>query len=1078
MRHAISPDLMAPPERLSAWPPGYWPRSDGYWKHGKFVRLVRDDEYEAEQRAYEKAAGAAPSMEPTSRSSEAYENPFDENPFSDDIHDHIAFAVNGADLLHERALTARQRFRNASKNVLSTSLRTAINEPVAKLIEAVLHVRIDAGRLRASADPDLDFIVWAASYQVALGAFKEVERLGALALTPDSLSEGAQEPPLPQVQDWATVSSKVQADVAAWAANVRGKKGQMLIAKPSPGVGKTKTMVDTALHEQSQRQRVVMAVRTKEILVGELVSRIQNAGHGQVRLHVIQGRDESTCWCFDNVKVVQAHGYSPGSTVCSRCEYHPDIARKLRTFTVCPYYRSRQNAQNDTASARFGMNDYPIIATTTAGYLAAVASGGGRFGKFWPCDMLMVDEDPTDAFEPEVVVKAEHLVLPTPPKPEDRAAHAMATLLRGAFAQAELERKALEGRGWVVNGVQSPIHNRHGSAYAGNDLHKLFDRVASGPFGQQHGLQSATRVLRDVCDSHVHPAAGSLHGATTAAAVSLVVPPRGLSLLGEALFEEDAMRTQLRRLAYKKIHQKEMSSTMTSAQVDAALAESDEFDTVYRVRLEFAQGEWRFVFQDFVSMLDQNTNIIYGDAYANIEHTRQVFDKPASLPADPSYVDPVTIINHVARFPSGSVPARFRTKANITYLTTDGWGEHEAILITVLRKCAEKKVLIYAHGSLRERVEKTFADNNNFGVAAWAFENWGGGRGKDQYGDWDAVVTISDYVQNIGGMLHKVNARAARDTKKLLMLNKTDEAFVESTRIRLDMNKADIAHKMADPGTHWRIKQEHDRRNVSELAQALHRVRPLRSDKLMVVLGDAIPFTEDTIAAAVTVNLPGGPAGRSKIRTWYGDGCLTTSESYIALCALEEMFGFASPVFLHAFFGIEMDEFLNGMWHRATASAPSCQGQADLYRDSLLRDQPILCRPTPPTPTTEANMPGDPGASGPQTEGPMTGLPWRAVLSMAQQVWEPPAAWKNIYQLASQRLMRTKEASRRMSREFPFSGWYKPSWEDRAHPGYVWYSRHSVKTGARAAMDMLENQYGPNQNGVLYVPNKKPFIPY
>lgn len=130
---------------------------------------------------------------------------------------------------------------------------------------------------------------------------------------------------------------------------------------------------------------------------------------------------------------------------------------------------------------------------------------------------------------------------------------------------------------------------------------------------------------------------------------------------------------------------------------------------------------------------------------------------------------------------------------------------------------------------LKERVEKLFSDNNNFGVTTWAFENWGGGRDEDEYGDFDAVVTISDYVQNIGGMLHKVNARAARDTTRLVARSKIDDALMESTRIGLDMNKADVAHKMADPATHWRMRQEHDRQNVSELAQALHRVRGLRT---------------------------------------------------------------------------------------------------------------------------------------------------------------------------------------------------------------------------------------------------------
>jgi hypothetical protein len=998
------------------------------------------------------------------------------DPFAEDIHDPVVFALNGTDLLYERAQTARQRFEallasDPAKNVLAISSRQRIKEPLAKLAVTSLSARMHAGRLRGLADHELDqaIIEWNGAYAEALRDLAEVERLGAFAATPDATSDPIPELPLPQVQDWTTVSALVQGDVASWAARVRGKKGQMLIAKPSPGVGKTFAMVRTALHEQAQRQRVVMAVRTKEMLVSELEPRIRKAGYGTVRLHVIQGRDESTCWNFDNVRAVQEHGYAPGSTVCSRCEYHPDIAKQLRSYTVCPYYRSRQNAQNDTASARFGANDYPIIATTHSGYLTAVESGGGRFGKFWPCDMLMFDEDPTDAFEPEVVVKAEHLMLPTPPKPEDRAAHAMATLLSGAIAQAEVERKAMESRGWVMaSGIPSPIHSRHGSAYAGNSLHALLDRVATGPLGQQQGFKSAIQVLRDVSDSHVHPAAGSLHGATTAAAVSLVVPPRGLSQIGEALFEENALRMDLRRAAHRKIHGKEMPPTMTSAQVDAALAESEEFDPAYRVRLEFAKDEWRFVFQDFVDMLDQNTNSLYGDAYANIEHTRQIFDKPATDASNPSYVDPVTVINHVAKFPDGSTIVRERTRANITYLLNEGWGDHAARLAVILRTHAGLSVLIYGHGVLKPRVEKLFADNQNFGVAKWAFENWGGGRGKDQYGDWDAVITISDYVQNIGGMLHKVNARAARDTARLLARNKIDEALVEGTRISLDMNKSDVAHKMADPTTHWRIRQEHDRQNVSELAQALHRVRGLRSPKRMTVVGDGVPFTKDTIAASVVVNSPGGPAGRPKLKSGYVDGCLTEEEAYTAICQVEEHFGCWSPIFLHALLAWE-----SALFHipqSIQGGVTGCQGVGDnLYRETLSRD----C-PQPPDSLSQSpnEDEGDAEMHGAHPK------PFVVPPSLLRRVWFPSAEWKFDYQRALRELKRTKLANARVSREFEQSGRYVPSWESSSHPGYAWYSRHTARTGASAFVEIVEHQYGINKNGVLYAPNQKPFVPF
>lgn len=1034
-------------------------------------------------------------------------DPYDD-PFSEAVHDPEVLALNGTMQLHVRAQLVRQRFArqliaDPPKNILALSAHRLMAEPVAKLAEATLVAMMAAGSLRGLSEDVLAEAStrWNAAYYAAQKLLMEAERLGTFLLTPDVVPIQTTEPPLPALQDWATVSALVQTDIAAEVARVRGMKGQMLIAKPSPGVGKTRAICATALHEQAQRQRVVIAVRTKEILVGELKPRVSGNGFAQVRLHVIQGRDESTCWNFDNVKAVQAHGYAPGSAVCSRCEHHPDISRKLRTqgitIRVCPYYQSRVNAQADTTSARVpALNvPYPLILTTHAGYLTAVESGGGRFGKFWPCDLLMMDEDPTEAFEREVIVKAEHLVLPTPPKPEDRAAHAMAALMDGAIAQADIERRAMESKGWKANGKPSPIHSRHGSAYAGLALHGLLERVASGPVGQQRGFRSALQVLRDVSDSHVHPASGALHGATTAAAVSLVVPPRGLSQIGEALFEENALRMQLRRLAYKKIHERELSGALTAVQVEAALRESDEFDSVYRVRLEYAKGEWRFVLQNFVNMLDQTANIVLGDAYANIEHCRQVFDKPATSLTDPGYVDPVSVINRVAKFPEGSTIRRVRTRANITYLLNEGWQEHLTIIAEVLRTHAGQSVLVYGHTVLKERIEKLFADNSDFGIKTWKYENWGGGRGKDEYGDFDAVVTISDYVQNIGGMLHKVNARAARETERLLKRNRIDDALAEGTRIRLDMDKADVAHKMAADDTHWRIKQEHDRQNISELAQALHRVRGLRSPKRMTVIGDGVPFTKDTIAASGVVNPTGGPRGRPKLRSGYVDGCLTEEEAYTAICQIEEHFGCWSPVFLHAFFAVEMVSFLGDL----SLGVTSCQGvQANLYRDSLVEISlnPLTTCHTPhqnPLPgvhpdaleTLLADHSGRvAGGSAKSTAAPSAAVPvpmGRAavpLLSLIQQVWLPSAEWKNGYQLASQRLQRTKEASRRAAREFPVRGRYVPSWEGSAHPGYMWYSRHSLKSGAAMSVDIIENQYGPNINGVLHVPNRRSIVPF
>lgn len=1064
-------------------------------------------------------------------------DPYDD-PFAEDIHDPVVFALNGTRMLHERAQSARQMFERhvessgMSGNILAVSARELMKEPIAKLAVASLSAMMAAGRLPGLPEDALDAAVaeWSAAYSEALKILLEVERLSVFLLTPSGGSAPVEEPPMPEAHEWAAVSALVHQDMERWAEDVRGKKGKLLIAKPSPGTGKTRAMIKTALREQSLHQRVVMTVRTKDMLVGELEPRIRSSS-SMVRLHVIQGRDESTCWNFDNVKAAQASGYAPGTAVCSKCDFHPDVARRTHTFLVCPYYRSRQSAQNDTATARFKMNDYPLILTTHAGYLSALESGGGRFGKFWPCDMLTVDEDPTDAFEPEVIIKSDQLVLPPLSNPQDRPAHAMAALMNGAIAQAEAERRAMEAQGFRANGKTSEIHNRLGSAYGGLALHALFERVAGGAVGQQHGLGSALRVFRDVSDGQPHLAAGALYGATTAAAVSLVVPPRGLFQIGEALFEEHAMLMQLRRISHEKVHGSKLPPFLTAAQVEHELRESKDFDPAYSVRLEYVKGEWRFVLQKFVNMLDQGTNIIYGDAYANVEHTRQVFDKPRSIAADPSYVDPVTTIDHIAYFPEGSLLARLKTKSNITYLNRDGWGYHTALAGAVLRRLSGLRVLIYLHSVLKTRVEKFLLDNQNFGMAEVALENWGGGRGKDQYGDFDAVVTISDYVQNIGGMLHKVNARAARDTARLLARGKTDEALAEGERIRfvLDETKTDIAHAMTQDGTHWRLKQEHERQNVNELAQALHRVRGLRSPKLMVVLGDSVPFTRDTIAASVTATLPspeetpsGKPASRKKIKTWcedvggVSDGCMTADESYMGFCEIEERLGCVSPAFSHAFLdqdiGFLLDQIrlvrsFGGMCEETRFAQDVLYG--DLFLENVLSESRFLTLPwqsaTPGVVAGQVSgwpvpMPGDHPRATLPIAGRSLGPPSRPLvppatvpnqtacgvtstlhlsrsLSLIDRVMTPPAEWINQYKRASQELKRVKLALARVSREFPFSGRYHPSWAGTG-VNFAWYSRHSVKTGLRTFTDIMETQYGPNFDGVHHVPNRKPIVPF
>jgi len=1055
-------------------------------------------------------------------SNDPYDNPYgDFDPDLTRAHAHEAAIV-----AQERALEVRSwialHAQGDTSNIIARSARKSANFSAEKLdrTASLALASFEAGE--AATAPEEKAVAYDAAIEHYIAANKiysevaENAYLEAAAARPDPAELPIVEPPLPTTQDWKSVSSQVNVETMRWAASVRGQTGKMLILRPSPGTGKTHSMCDLAINEQRLRQRVVFAARTKDVLCEELEPRVRKSGPF-VRLHVIQGRDATSCWNFANVEAVQQHGYAPGRTVCFSCDHHPRVAFSVGA-NICPYYQTRIRAQNDTNSARRGMHEYPIILTTHSGFLAAVDSGGGMYGQFWPCDTLLIDEDPTESFEPEVIVNQRHAAF-TSANPVDRPAVVMAAMLRSAIDLASIERKAMRDTAWKsTDGVQSPIHNRLGSVYAGQALHDLLSRVATGAFGQQYNVRSAIQVLRDVSDSHAQPAVGALFGATTAAAVSLVVPPQGLARTGEALFEEISMRANLRRYVYQQVHGRELPIA-TAPEVEKELSERVEtLDTAYRVRLEFARDEWRFVVQGFTDMRDQTANVVVGDAYAHVEHYRQVFDKPATT-SDPNYVDPVTVCSLVAKFPEGSLVWRLRTQANITHLLNEGWQDHAAIIGEVVSQLEGKKVLVYGHRSLKERIEKLFDDHAGFGTDEWAFEHWWGGRGKDHYRDFDAVLLVSEPIQNIDGMLHKVNARAARETARLLAQNKKEEALVEGQKITFSTGKmkASFAHTMRLPGTHWRVRQEHERQNVSELAQASHRVRGLISPKLMVILGQEIELTRDTIAAAVTTvpasqpDSSGSTKGPSKVTDRMMDGCLTAAEAFAYMEQIEEHFGCWSPAFLHAFTAVEVSSVLGAIGTRNYKMAPSSSSGVTGRHSS---GRPIIEEATNRSPWTMSDChscgavrpqrdDGDstqeasvlpqvrPGqivdavghGAGPSDRGTCqvchSPLQREVVpLALMQRVWFPPTRWKNLYQLAQNNMKRLHQASGMARQEFKFQGKYRPSWEDKAHQGYAWYSRHSAQRGHDSFVEIMECQYGVHTTTGLVTPNKKQFVPF
>lgn len=1025
----------------------------------------------------------------------------EQDPLDDPFGDYeptVSFALVAAEQAAERARLARTLIEShlnqnpSAENVIAASARKSAVVSLDRLASLAASAHAEVENARVNSDQAAHVSAAIEFFNESTRVYEEVQQIASALLSADQPPTPYVDPPLPSTSSWHDVVNKTKSDTFAWITQNRGNRGKMLVLKPSPSAGKTETMIEAALAEQKQKQRVVMAARTKDVLENELVPRIQRKSM-LVKLHVIQGRNQDTCLNFENVKVVQEHGYAPGRSVCFSCEHHPRNAFTAQV-RICDYYLTRMRAQNDSAAARRGLGDYPLICTTHSGFVTAQESGGGMYGKFWPHNLLLIDEDPTDSLEPELHLSQSHVEYSST-RPIDQAANNMAAILRAAMSLAATERNASAAtKHRDITGKPSAIHSPLGSVYAGRQLHDLLMRVVGGSVGQRHGVTSLVQLLRDVSDAQVQPGVGELFGANTPEAASLTVPPRGLSRIGEVLYDEISAVARAKRLVYKKVHGRELPVHGRPEEAERELDRRVEmFDTSYRARLEFSRGEWRYVVQEFSTIGTGECNVVVGDAYAHIEHYRQLFDMPATKKNDPAWKDPVTVVSHTARFPAKTMLLRYETQANITWLSGEGWQIHAAKLSEIFSNLSGKRVLIYGHRALKDRIESLMIGNDSFGITEWAFEHWWGGRGKDHYRSFDAVVCISEPIQNIDGMLHKVNARSNREAARLFALGDEDHGLDALKRIRFDLKKhTNLANSMRADGTNWRIRQEHERQNINELAQALHRVRGLISPKTMVVLGQEIELTRDTIAACVPTS------GYDSPLLQVTHPCLVTcEEAFTAILAIEERFGSWSPAFLHAFFGFELEILLRiqseEIFTPQGGGYPSSQGVelvdeiekkggisgraiTDLYRIARPLIPPLFPnRPTisdgssdgyPPPwgvnmqpgwkgsqshPSRVNFMPGDHQGS-PQMLGDHQGewggdptepapghsstevVPWWSTTegvppTLIQRVWNPGPRWQLVNELVrDRRARRLAEARDRAAKEFAYTGYYRPTW--------------------------------------------------
>lgn len=860
--------------------------------------------------------------------------------------------------------------------------------------------------------------------------------------------------PLPATQSWAQVAAKTQSETLAWIQQVRGQTGQLLILKPSPSTGKTRAMIYAAYNEQAARRRVTMSSRVKGVLVDELAPRIRQ-GKPYVRLHVVTGRDEENCLNFENVQAVQAHGYAPGQAVCIGCDHYPRNAYPSG-MPVCEYYASRMRARNDSQAARRGQHEYPIIATTHAGLVSAFQTGGGQYGSFWASHTIFVDEDPTEALEPTVALTPSQATFSST-RVEDRPVSLFARVCEKAFEIAEEERGnarhwgyKLRDLGGRVTKEPDPVHSEHGSAYAAQDLHALMEQayrtVVRGLVKRDVNAQHMLGLLRDVADHHYTPPAGSLWGATDPSVLNMLVPPVGLARVAETIYNELTLEGDLQAFLYQLVHSTHPSGDATEIH-DKLASRTEVGRTSYAVRLEHGKTGWQFVVQDAANLRSHDANIVVGDAYAHEEHYRQLFHKPS--PTDGN-ADPVTLLDLVAHFPSDTTLLRIQTKSTIGYLEKGNFQINEALLESALARFRGKRVLLYGHQSwMRPRVESMMSwAADKYGIVEWAYEHWWGGRGKDQYKDFDACIVVSEPVFNIGAMLHTVNARAFRTA---LRSPDAMEKLEHGRRIGFEPSTHGLAQAFRK--AHWRLRQEHERMNENELAQAIHRVRPLINPRTVVLMGNSLDLSRDLLAGTVTVQpsyskeAPPSEADRGALVENAMQSFLSLSEIERSIEAILEWHGVCGTIFTHALFQWDLLHFLS-------------ERQSEVETDDPDSERRVWS-------LTNCKLTG--------SSAPSDGFD-RGLLTLPDRVWNPPVQWERLNARIKAHGHRARRAMADVKKRCRHTGFYRPSWYVGPGPGYGFFSNAGVdKLAVRGLFrEILECQYGPVVDGKLYTPRAKP----
>ena len=654
----------------------------------------------------------------------------------------------------------------------------------------------------------------------------------------------------PETKDWSDVSQSVLLQTFQWVHQARQRPGQLLVSAPSPGTGKTFALVQAACDEQDNERRVIFAVFSKD-QIPEVADRFRKA-KTMVRLRVITGRDESNCWNYSAIEAAVASGYSPGSTVCVGCDSYPKNTGA--PSEICPYYTTRLLATQEYRVARRMIPArFPIILTTHQGAVQAQRLARSRYGRFWAVNTVIFDEDPSAAFEKIDVIQSDHLNYRNPRDPKSE----LSALLAESIRIATYERQVAQARHWtsVTEPSESDaIHSPRGSTYVSTELHDLLEKSASSPMMAalaRGKTKSARDLVRSILSQNADfaPAPGTLAN-LSAAQVAAAYPHRGLYTIAELLDREYWA-------------------------VDADRASGANSRLSYQVRLELSGGEWQFVTHQYESYMVPNHTIIVGDAYARPDHY--------SAHLFPRYQ--TTVIQDVAHWPENAYLMRHLSRSSLSDIANSKEQFRtylNAGVADVLRVQFGRSVLMYCHMAVKEWLTEWILETESrWGMKEWAIEHFGSGRGKDQYKDFDTFIAATEYIPNMGGLVHAANALYPGLARVEHWSGGKQRSGWQS-----------FGHSISSMDE--RLRSVFDRKCVDELAQAIHRVRPAiprpsgAPPKLMVVFGHHIPLNRELLSATSFARFPWS-AENEGLYVDEKKGQRITSDSLTAFVNPEEM---------------------------------------------------------------------------------------------------------------------------------------------------------------------------------------------